>query len=120
SDLETEKPRLGHAEHGDTPPPDRHRPADDRQVAAELTLPEGVADDGGRGAAAYVVRLRDQPPRRGPDAEDAKVRAAHPQTAVCDARPSAVGHIERRGRPGEGVERRSTADANALPQRVGQ
>src|SRR5437763_11887645 len=61
---------------------ERDDPPDCRPVAAELALPERVADDGiGWAAAASIVVCREEATEHGMDAEHTEEIAAHPQRA---------------------------------------
>ncbi len=120
-DVEAEEAAWRHAHDVHEVPVEPQRAADGRGVAAELGLPERVADDRGRriARAPIVVGGGQQAPGRRLHAEGGEEVAAHPE-AAREPRLATLGQIEPRGAPREQVRERLLVGADLLPLRVGE
>ena len=117
--FEPEEPRLRDADNLDRLGLERQRAADDRPIAAVLALPERVAEDRARRAAAAIVGVGQDPAGRRPHAERVEEPAADPE-ALRGTRLAAGCEVEGRGSSRQQAREALLPRANLFPDRIGQ
>src|SRR6185312_14637221 len=116
--LQPIKPGRRHAQHRNWTASKAYRSSYDVSIAAELALPEAVADyRAGRAAALVVISRVKNAPENRLNTENIKEFAAHPEP-VGIAGLAAIGKIKGGGTEGERVKALRLAP-NLLPHGIG-